>query len=89
MYDRLDKKKFSIVQKYEYDVKVIIAHVLLYEDNVVQKYDRVDTPLEIVRAGQYLNILYLNTVFKYIYFIYTLYLNTFFNFYLITVFKYF
>ena len=22
MYDRLDKKKFSIVQKYEYDVKV-------------------------------------------------------------------
>ena len=36
------------------------------------------------RAGQYLN-----TVFKYIYCIYTLYLNTFFNLYLITVFKYF
>ena len=29
------------------------------------------------RAGQYLNTLYLNTVFKYIYCIYTLYLNTF------------
>ena len=42
-----------------------------------------------VRAGQYLNTLYLNTVFKYIYCIYTLYLNTFFNLYLITVFKYF
>ena len=28
-------------------------------------------------------------VFKYIYCIYTLYLNTFFNLYLITVFKYF
>ena len=41
------------------------------------------------RAGQYLNTLYLNTVFKYIYCIYTLYLNTFFNLYLITVFKYF
>ena len=41
------------------------------------------------RAGQYLNTLYLNTVFKYIYFIYTLYLNTFFHLYLITVFKYF
>ena len=41
------------------------------------------------RAGQYLNTLYLNTVFKYIYCIYTLYLNTFFNVYLITVFKYF
>ena len=41
------------------------------------------------RAGQYLNTLYLNTVFKYIYCIYTLYLNTFFNFYLIAVFKYF
>ena len=40
------------------------------------------------RAGQYLNTLYLNTVFKYIYCIYTLYLNTFFNLYLITVFKY-
>ena len=43
----------------------------------------------IVRAGQYLNTLYLNTVFKYIYCIYALYLNTFFNLYLITVFKYF
>ena len=43
----------------------------------------------IIRAGQYLNTLYLNTVFKYIYCIYTLYLNTFFNLYLITVFKYF
>ena len=42
-----------------------------------------------VRAGQYLNTLYLNTVFKYIYCIYTLYLNTFFILYLITVFKYF
>ena len=41
------------------------------------------------RAGQYLNTLYLNTVFKYIYCIYTLYLNTFFNLYLISVFKYF
>ena len=41
------------------------------------------------RAGQYLNTLYLNTVFKYIYCIYTLYSNTFFNLYLITVFKYF
>ena len=41
------------------------------------------------RAGQYLNTLYLNTVFKYIYCIYTLYLNTFFNLYLITIFKYF
>ena len=41
------------------------------------------------RAGQYLNTLYLNTVFKYIYCIYTMYLNTFFNLYLITVFKYF
>ena len=40
-----------------------------------------------VRAGQYLNTLYLNTVFKYIYCIYTLYLNTFFNLYLIAVFK--
>ena len=43
----------------------------------------------VARAGQYLNTLYLNTVFKYIYCIYTLYLNTFFNLYLITVFKYF
>ena len=41
------------------------------------------------RAGQYLNTLYFNTVFKYIYCIYSLYLNTFFNLYLITVFKYF
>ena len=39
---------------------------------------------DIVRAGQYLNTLYLNTVFKYIYCIYTLYLNTFFNLYLNT-----
>ena len=45
--------------------------------------------LRLSRAGQYLNTLYLNTVFKYIYCIYTLYLNTFFNLYLITVFKYF
>ena len=45
--------------------------------------------LYMYRAGQYLNTLYLNTVFKYIYCIYTLYLNTFFNMYLITVFKYF
>ena len=43
----------------------------------------------LARAGQYLNTLYLNTEFKYIYCIYTLYLNTFFNLYLITVFKYF
>ena len=41
------------------------------------------------RAGQYLNTLCLNTVFKYIHYIYILYLNTFFNLYLITVFKYF
>ena len=40
--------------------------------------------LPLGRAGQYLN-----TVFKYIYCIYTLYLKTFFNLYLITVFKYF
>ena len=46
-------------------------------------------PIFVCRAGQYLNTLYLNTVFKYIYCIYTLYLNTFFNLYLITVFKYF
>ena len=45
--------------------------------------------LDTNRAGQYLNTLYLNTVFKYIYCIYTLYLNTFFNLYLITVFNYF
>ena len=48
-----------------------------------------DFSLVIGRAGQYLNTLYLNTVFKYIYCIYTLNLNTFFNLYLITVFKYF
>ena len=43
----------------------------------------------VCRAGQYLNTLYLNTVFKSIYCIYTLYSNTFFNLYLITVFIYF
>ena len=47
------------------------------------------TEASATRAGQYLNTLYLNTVFKYIYCIYTLYLNTFFNLYLIAVFKYF
>ena len=52
-------------------------------------YDSNNCDMFISRAGQYLNRLYLNTVFKYIYCIYTLYLNTFFNLYLITVFKYF
>ena len=33
--------------------------------------------------------MYLIAVFKYIYFIYTLYLNKFLNMYLIAVFKYF
>ena len=37
------QKKISIVQKYEYDVKVSRTRSL-YEHNVVQKYDRVDTP---------------------------------------------
>ena len=35
---------FSIVQKYEYDVKVSRTRTL-YEDNVVQMYDRKDAPL--------------------------------------------
>ena len=55
----------------------------------VELWRKLSKIMNVDKAGQYLNTLYLNTVFKYIYCIYTLYLNTFFNLYLITVFKYF
>ena len=43
-----------------------------FEKSLMWSYDTLTNT-----AGQYLNTLYLNTVFKYIYCIYTLYLNTF------------
>ena len=64
--------------------------VVPLEIGILIKFSAVTvTFMDRFRAGQYLNTLYLNTVFKYIYCIYTLYLNTFFNLFLITVFKYF
>ena len=79
--EKFQRKNMIILQNI---VPFVLTQLAYYSTLAVPEYSN----HFVCRAGQYLNTLYLNTVFKYIYCIYTLYLNTFFDLYLITVFKY-